>query len=33
MALSQVKLSSRDIISVLQALKESGALHAELVVQ
>ncbi|BCE02761.1 flagellar P-ring protein precursor FlgI [Marinicellulosiphila megalodicopiae] len=32
-ALSQVKLSSRDIISVLQALKESGALHAELVVQ
>ena len=32
-ALKQLKLSTRDIISVLQALKQSGALHAELIVQ
>lgn len=32
-ALQNLKLSTRDIISILQALKQSGALHAELVVQ
>lgn len=32
-ALKKLKLSTRDIISILQALKKSGALHAELVVQ
>ncbi|MGC0118627.1 flagellar basal body P-ring protein FlgI [Pseudoalteromonas piscicida] len=32
-ALKKLQLSTRDIISILQALKKSGALHAELVVQ
>lgn len=32
-ALKTLRLSTRDIISILQALKQSGALHAELVVQ
>lgn len=32
-ALKTLKLSTRDIISILQALKQSGALHAELIVQ
>ncbi|MBQ4862958.1 flagellar basal body P-ring protein FlgI [Pseudoalteromonas sp. MMG013] len=32
-ALKKLKLSTRDIISILQALNKSGALHAELVVQ
>lgn len=32
-ALKALRLSTRDIISILQALKQSGALHAELVVQ
>ncbi|MCD1600361.1 flagellar basal body P-ring protein FlgI [Rheinheimera aquimaris] len=32
-ALKTMRLSTRDIISILQALKQSGALHAELVVQ
>ncbi|CAM4163316.1 flagellar basal body P-ring protein FlgI [Pseudoalteromonas byunsanensis] len=32
-SLKKLKLSTRDIISILQALKKSGALHAELVVQ
>ncbi|MCF2860218.1 flagellar basal body P-ring protein FlgI [Pseudoalteromonas sp. SMS1] len=32
-SLKAMKLSTRDIISILQALKQSGALHAELVVQ
>ncbi|MDA0910469.1 MAG: flagellar basal body P-ring protein FlgI [Proteobacteria bacterium] len=32
-ALSQARASTRDVISVLEALKRSGALHAELVVQ
>ncbi len=32
-ALKSLKLKTRDIISILQALKQSGALHAELVVQ
>ncbi len=32
-ALKQLKLNTRDIISILQALKQSGALHAELIVQ
>ncbi len=32
-ALLQLKLSTRDIISILQALKKSGALHAELIIQ
>jgi flagellar P-ring protein precursor FlgI len=32
-ALNQVKASSRDIITILQAIKRSGALHAELIIQ
>lgn len=32
-ALSRVKTSTRDIISILQAIKAAGALHAELVIQ
>lgn len=32
-ALSQVKTSTRDVISILESLKRSGALHAELVIQ
>ncbi|WP_440994233.1 flagellar basal body P-ring protein FlgI [Cysteiniphilum litorale] len=32
-ALAKVKASTRDVISVLEALKRSGALHAELIVQ
>ncbi|TMO66624.1 flagellar basal body P-ring protein FlgI [Pseudoalteromonas aurantia] len=32
-ALKKLNLSTRDIISILQALKKSGALHAELLVQ
>lgn len=31
--LKALKLTTRDIISILQALKQSGALHAELIVQ
>lgn len=31
--LSQLKVSTRDIIAVLQAVKTAGALHAELVIQ
>jgi flagellar P-ring protein FlgI len=32
-ALKGIKVSSRDIIAILQAIKRSGALHAELIVQ
>jgi flagellar P-ring protein precursor FlgI len=32
-SLSLMKTSTRDIISILRAIKASGALHAELVVQ
>jgi len=32
-ALKKLNLNTRDIISILQALKQSGSLHAELVVQ
>lgn len=32
-ALSKVKLSTREIITVLQAIKQAGALHAELIIQ
>jgi len=32
-ALSRVKASSRDIITILQGLKAAGALHAELIIQ
>lgn len=32
-SLKALKLSTRDIISILQALKQSGALHAEIIVQ
>lgn len=32
-ALTRVKTSTRDIISILQAVKAAGALHAELVIQ
>jgi flagellar P-ring protein precursor FlgI len=32
-ALSKVKTSTRDTISILQAIKAAGALHAELVIQ
>lgn len=32
-ALGRLKISGRDVVSVLQALKAAGALHAELVVQ
>lgn len=33
MALSKVRASSRDIITILQGIKRAGALHAELIVQ
>jgi flagellar P-ring protein precursor FlgI len=33
MALNRVKTSTRDTISILQAIKAAGALHAELVIQ
>lgn len=32
-ALNRVKLSTREMITVLQAIKQSGALHAELIIQ
>jgi flagellar P-ring protein precursor FlgI len=32
-ALAQVKTPTRDVISILQAIKAAGALHAELVIQ
>jgi flagellar P-ring protein precursor FlgI len=32
-ALKSIKVSARDIIAILQALKRSGALHAELIIQ
>jgi flagellar P-ring protein precursor FlgI len=32
-ALARVKTSTRDTISILQAIKAAGALHAELVIQ
>jgi len=32
-ALNRVKLSTREMITVLQAIKQAGALHAELVIQ
>ena len=32
-ALSQVKLSTTEVITVLQAIKQAGALHAELIIQ
>jgi flagellar P-ring protein precursor FlgI len=32
-ALTRLKTSTRDIISILQAVKAAGALHAELVIQ
>jgi len=32
-ALAQMKTNTRDIISILRAVKAAGALHAELVVQ
>jgi flagellar P-ring protein precursor FlgI len=32
-ALSQVKLSTAEVITVLQAIKQAGALHAELIIQ
>jgi flagellar P-ring protein precursor FlgI len=32
-ALNKVKVSSRDIISILLAIKRAGALHAELIIQ
>lgn len=32
-ALSRIKLTTREIITVLQAIKQAGALHAELVIQ
>lgn len=32
-ALNQVRASSRDIITILQAVKRSGALHADLIIQ
>jgi flagellar P-ring protein precursor FlgI len=32
-ALSRLKVSTRDVISILQAVKAAGALHAELVLQ
>lgn len=31
--LTQLKIATRDIISILRAVKAAGALHAELVVQ
>ncbi len=33
LALNQVKASSRDIITILQAIRRAGALHAELIIQ
>jgi flagellar P-ring protein FlgI len=32
-ALNRVKLSTREVITVLQAIKQAGALHAELIIQ
>lgn len=32
-ALNKVKASSRDVITILQAIKRAGALHAELIIQ
>jgi flagellar P-ring protein FlgI len=32
-ALSKVRVSTRDVISILQAIKAAGALHAELIIQ
>ncbi len=32
-ALNKVRLSTREVITVLQAIKQAGALHAELIVQ
>jgi flagellar P-ring protein FlgI len=32
-ALARLRTSARDVVSILKALKASGALHAELVVQ
>jgi flagellar P-ring protein precursor FlgI len=32
-ALARVKISTRDTISILQAIKAAGALHAELIIQ
>jgi flagellar P-ring protein precursor FlgI len=32
-ALTKVRTSARDMISILQAIKAAGALHAELVIQ
>lgn len=32
-ALNSIKLSTREIITVLQAIKQAGALHAELIIQ
>jgi flagellar P-ring protein precursor FlgI len=33
MALNKLKASSRDIITIIQAIKRAGALHAELIIQ
>lgn len=33
LALNRIKLSTREIITVLQAIKQAGALHAELIIQ
>ncbi len=33
LALNQVKATSRDIITILQAIRRAGALHAELIIQ
>jgi len=32
-ALRQIKTSTRDVITILQAIKEAGALRAQLIVQ
>ena len=32
-ALAKMRVSTRDVISILQAVKAAGALHAELIVQ
>jgi flagellar P-ring protein precursor FlgI len=32
-ALTRIKTSTRDIISILRAVKAAGALHADLVIQ
>jgi flagellar P-ring protein precursor FlgI len=32
-ALNKVKVSSRDVISILLSIKRAGALHAELIIQ